>query len=179
VKHFVIILVIFSNFAWAENPTERAEMYFSDIENRNYSAAAEHFDPVQLKEFREMMEFYKEIPTEAQAQFIKTFFSEEQTVESIAKLSDTEFFSGLFNFIMKQAEATGGVSFDGLEILGEVKEGQNISHLVTRNRVSIGELEVEAMEVVSMKKVGNEWRMMMSGKIKGLPQQIKAAFVSE
>jgi hypothetical protein len=176
VRYLVLILVLFSNFASAETSTDRAKMYFSDIENRNFTAAAEHFDPVQLKEFRKMMEFYKEIPPEAQKQFIQTFFGAEQTLESMETVTDTEFFSGLFSFIMKQADAAGGLSFDGIEILGEVKEGKHVSHLVTRNRVSVGELEMEAMEVISLKKVGDEWRVLMSGKIKGLPQQLKAAF---
>lgn len=79
---------------------------------------------------------------------------------------------------MKQAEAAGGLNFDGIEILGEVKEGDDITHLVTRTTVSVGAIDMEAMEVVSLKKSGDEWRILMSGKIKGLPQQLRAAYAA-
>lgn len=175
-KYLLTIVLLLTSAVCAETPAERAKVYFSDIENRNFAAAAGHFDPDHLKEFRVMMGFYKEIPPKAQSQFIQTFFGADQTVEKLEKIDDVEFFTGVFNFIMRQADAAGGLSFDGLEILGEVKEGKDISHLVTRNRISVGEIEIEAMEVVSLKKVGSEWRIMMSGKIKGLPDQLKAAF---
>tara|TARA_R110002049_G_scaffold124997_25_gene280597 strand:- start:4029 stop:4400 length:372 start_codon:yes stop_codon:yes gene_type:complete len=89
---------------------------------------------------------------------------------------DVEFFASIFNFVMQQADQAGGINFEGVEILGEVKEGDNIAHLVTRNRVSVGEMEVEAMEVVSLKKNGEDWRMLMAGNIKGLPAQLNAVF---
>ena len=175
-KYLLPITLLLMNPAFAETSTERAKLYFADIESRNFSAAAGHFDPGHLKEFRSMMEFYKVLPAEDQDQFIQTFFGEDQTAASIEKIGDREFFSGIFNFIMRQADAAGGLSFDGLEILGEVKEGDNISHLVTRNSISVGEIEMEAMEVVSLKKSDEEWRILMSGKIRGLPDQLRSAF---
>jgi hypothetical protein len=122
------------------------------------------------------MEFYKAIPEQNRNQFIETFFGAEYTVESLEKLNDTEFFSGIFNAIMKQIGASGDLNFDGLEILGGVNEGKDITHLVTRNRVSVGEIEMETMEVLSLKKHGDDWKIMLSGKISGLPAQLKAAF---
>ncbi|CAA0093151.1 Uncharacterised protein [Halioglobus japonicus] len=175
-KYLILLAILVTNVAWAETASDRALEYFSDINNRNFSAAAGHFDPAQLKEFRTTMEFYKGLPPEAQTQFVQTFFGPSQTVESISAVSDVEFFSGIFNFIMQQADQVGGMNFEGVEILGEVKEGDNIAHLVTRNRVSVGEIDVEAMEVVSLKKNGDDWSMLMSGSIKGLPAQLNAAF---
>jgi hypothetical protein len=175
-KHFLLLAVLLTNVAWAETASDRAMAYFDDINNRNFAAAAGQFDPAQLKEFRTMMEFYKELPPEVQTEFVQGFFGPTQTVESINNVSDVEFFASIFNFVMQQADQAGGINFDGVEILGEVKEGDNIAHLVTRNRVSVGEIEVEAMEVVSLKKQGDGWRMLMSGSIKGLPAQLNAVF---
>ena len=175
-RYLIAIILLAANAAWAETPAERAEMYFADIESLNFTAAARHFDAGQLNEFRAMMEFYKQIPAEVQSGFIQTFFGPGVTAESLEALSDTDFFAGIFNFIMMQAEAAGGLNFDGLEILGEVREGEDISHLVTRNRISIGAMDIEAMEVVSLRRTGEEWRILMSGKIRGLPEQLRAAF---
>ena len=174
---FVFLVSVFlSGFAWADTPEAVALAYFSDLESGNYAAAAEKFDPEQLAEFRTQMEFYKEIPLDAQSQFIQMFFGSADSVESIDKLTDVEFFSGLFVFMQRQVELAGRLSFDGIEILGSVEEGEDVSHLVTRNRVSVEEIEIEALEVVSLKKQGEKWYMMLQGQLKGLPQQLKIGF---
>ncbi len=175
-KYLLLAVLLFTSLSWGETSTERAKIYFSAIESRDFSAAAGHFDPDHLREFRHMMEFYKEIPPEVQIQLIQALFGADQTVESLDKISDVEFFAGVFNFIMRQVDAAGGLNFDGVEILGEVKEGDDISHLVTRSRVSVGKIEMEAMEVISLKKSREGWRVLMSGKIKGLPDQLKRTF---
>jgi len=176
---FILPLILFSQLSSAETAAERAELYFKDISEFKFKQAANHFDAEQLKEFRKLMEFYKEIPEDSQAQFIQSLFGEEHSRESIEALTDVEFFASLLTLIMQQAKAIGGLNFDRLEILGEVREGENIAHLVTRNKISVGELEMESMEIVSLKKNGEQWRVMMSGKIKGLPQQLKAAFTDQ
>lgn len=175
-KLIFLIAILLSTHTTAETSKERTIMYFNDLQSGNYLNAASHFDPQQLKEFRTMMEFYKEMPAEMQNKFLATFYGPGSTVESISKFDDSQFFAAMFGFIMRQAESIGGINFDATEILGAVQEGNNIEHLVTRSKVSAGELDMEAMEVVSLVKRGGRWYIMMSGKIKGLPQQIKAAF---
>jgi len=48
------------------------------------------------------------------------------------------------------------------------------SHVVTRNKVTVGEVDVEALEVVSFKRIGSEWKALLSGRSKGLANQLKA-----
>ena len=48
-------------------------------------------------------------------------------------------------------------------------------HVVTRNQVTVGDMNMESMEVISFKKVGTEWRILLQGRIKGMTQQIKKA----
>lgn len=170
-----LILLACPLMAFAETPEERAELYFADVQRLDFDAAVGHYDPDGLREFREEFSFYKELPAQQQAQFIQTFFGPMETVESVRKLSDQAFFAAIFKFVMRQAEAAGGLNFDELEILGGVPEGDDVRHLVTRNRVSVGEIQVEAMEVVSLKQHGEEWRILMSGKLKGMADQMKAA----
>ncbi|WP_105103713.1 hypothetical protein [Microbulbifer pacificus] len=169
-------LAIFSSIVFAETASDRAQVYFNDLAEGRYAQAAEHFDPKQLREFRELMSFYTVLPENERSQFINSFFGENETEESVKNKSDVEFFAGLFSFIMLRAEAAGGINFDGMEILGEVKEGDDTSHLVTRNKVSVGEVNLEAMEVVSLRRIDKHWKVMLSGKLKGLPQQLEKAY---
>jgi len=49
---------------------------------------------------------------------------------------------------------------------------------VTRNQVTVGDVKVEGMEVVSCKKRGDEWKLLVSTQMKGLANQIRAAITS-
>lgn len=171
-----LLLLIFSNTsAYAKNATETAVDYFDMLKKKNYSAAATYFDPQALKEFREMMSFINEMPAEGRQGFIEAFFGQGATKESVSKLSNSDFFSSFLKAIMKQAEKAGGINFDNMEVLGEVMEGSQIAHVVSRNKISMGGMELETMEVVSFKKNGKEWKALLSGKIKGMASQLRAA----
>lgn len=176
-KFLLVLLMLFlSNNTWSETPAERAQMFFNDMKKRHFSMLSDHFDPVQLKEFRAMMQFYKEIPEQAKSQAIQSIFGADQTLESVEKMTDAQFFTKLMELVMRRAEAFGKLTIDSVEILGGVEEGDDIRHLVTRTRVSVGELTTTKMEVLSLKRFGDEWRIQLSGKMKGLPNQLKAAF---
>lgn len=159
-----------------QSASERAKEYYEVFKSGEYGKAADFFAPQALADFREMMDFVDEIPVEGSAQFYSTFFGPGATKETVTALSDSEYFSGFLAFVMRQAEMAGGINFDGVEILGEIPEGEDVMHVLTRNRISMGEMEVEAMEVVSFQKVEGEWKTILSGKMKGMAAQLQKAF---
>lgn len=174
VQFVMVILLLSGTLAFANTASETATEYFSTLKKKDYNRAATFFDPAALGEFRQMMGFVQEIPEEGQKQFFTIFFGPEANKESIAKLSDADFFASFLRATIAQAETLGGVNFGKMEVLGELKEGNDISHVVTRNKVTVGEVDVEALEVISFKRIGNEWKALLSGKIKGLANQLKA-----
>ena len=175
VQFVIAILLLSSSITFAKTATDTAADYFNTLKQKDYNRAATFFDPAALDEFRQMMSFVNEIPGEGQVQFFTTFFGPGASRESIGKLSDTNFFASFLRATLAQAETVGGVNFGKMEILGEVMEGKDVAHVVTRNKVSVGEIDLEAMEVVSFKRIGNEWKALLSGKIKGVASQLKAA----
>ena len=159
IVHFVIaILLLSSSPSFAKSASETAIDYFYTLQQKDYNRAATFFDPAALGEFRQMMSFANEIPAEGQQEFFTAFFGPEANRESVAKLSDASFFASFLRATMSQAEAVGGVNFEKMEILGEVMEGKDVAHVVARNKVSVGEIELEAMEVVSFKKSAKNGR---------------------
>ncbi len=77
---------------------------------------------------------------------------------------------------MKRIGAAGELTFDKLEVLGEVPEGDSVVHVLVRSRLLAGELETESLEVISFKKVGENWKGMLSKKIKGIAAQLRKGF---
>lgn len=169
------VLIMSSSSVYGATAPETTAEYFKYVEEGDFAAAASLFDPPALTEFRQSLAIINEAPPTAQQQFREAFFGAGATVESIAELSDSEFFASFLRAARSQAEALGSADFDGLEILGEVMEGPDIAHVVTRNKITVGEVEIEGMEVVSCKKRGDEWKLLMSSQMKGLANQIRTA----
>lgn len=175
-KYFLVFIIFLGGLAQAQTPSEAVKAYFKVLRQKDFDAAVDFFDPVALGEFRQTMSFVDEIPPQSQQKFFETFFGPGVTKASTSKLSNAEFFSAFFRAVMAQVEAAGNLNFDGMEVLGEVMEEPDIAHVVTRNKVSVGNIEVEAMEVVSLRKNGDSWKTLMSGKMKGIATQLRAAF---
>lgn len=174
-KLITIIFFVLCGSAHANSASQVAAAYFDALKKKDYNAAVSFFDPKALHEFQETMGFIADIPNEGPNNLLNVFFGPNATKESVLKLTDAEFFSAFLSAVMTQAETRGGINFNGMEVLGEVMEGSDISHVVTRNRVSVGEIEVEAMEVVSFRLIGKEWKAQMTAKMKGIANQIRAA----
>ena len=156
--------------------SEAARAYYTTLKTKDYPAAAKHFDPAALKSFREMLSFFNELPDEEAADTLSMFFGEGATKDSVKKMSDSEFFAAFLKGLMQEAEEAGGVEFGDFQVLGEVPEGEDVIHVVTRNKVGVGELKIESMEVMSFKKAGDSWKAMLNGEMSGVAAQLKAAF---
>jgi hypothetical protein len=171
-------LLLSSGSVFAATAPETTAAFFDQLEKGDFKAASAFFDPPALSEFRKSLDVINEAPATAQQQFREAFFGAGATPESISKMSDQEFFATFLRTALSQAEALGKVNFDGMEILGEVMEGPDLAHVLTRNTLSAGDFEVEGMEVVSCRKRGDEWKLLVSSQMKGLANQIRAALSS-
>lgn len=58
------------------------------------------------------------------------------------------------------------------ELIGEVKEGDTLVHIVSRVHFSIGTLSTTLMQVSSLKRSENGWKMILSGEFKGLAESL-------
>jgi len=172
------VLLLSSGLVYGATAPETTAAFYAQLQKGDFEAAAGYFDPPALTEFRQSLNIINDAPPAAQQQFREAFFGAGATAESIAKMSDRQFFASFLRSAITQAEALGRVNFDDLEILGEVMEGPDVAHVVTRNQVTVGDVEVEGMEVVSCKKRGEEWKLLVSTQMKGLANQIRSALAS-
>ena len=179
-KKYILSFVVCSLFAFSsfaeETPEKLADNYFKLLGAQKWTEMGDMFDPKSLAEFREMMSFMSELPEEASAQVLGQFFGAGTTSEDMKKMSDKDFFSRFLKGIMGQAAAMGQLNFKKIEVLGSVPEGDDVKHVVTRSHMEIGEMSMEAMEVISCRKSDAGWKVLMQGKMKGMAQQLKNAF---
>ena len=168
-------LLLFTSFAFANDPEELSQAYFKMLSQQQWDEIAKLYDPASLKEFREMMSFLVEVPDEAAPRVLGGFFGQGATKESVKALSDQAFFSFFLRGVMAQASQLGELDFKQVEVLGAIPESDSLKHVVVRTHIGVGEMDMEAMEVISFRKKGDQWGLLMQGKLKGLAQRIKKA----
>lgn len=171
-------LLLSNGTVHAESASETANEYYNLLKQKNYDRAATILDPSAINQFRQMLTFIMDLPEEKQNEAYSTIFGPSVSKESIIKMSNLQFFTSFLRFIMSNVESVG-VTLDKTEILGEIKEGNDIAHVVTRSKFSTSEYSMEAMEVVSFKRNGKEWKALLSGEIKGFPNQLKRSLLAQ
>ena len=173
----VFVLLVFATApAYAKSASETAKEFYNLLKQNNYSAAAEYYDPAALREFRKLMSFENEIPDERRKIYFKTFFVPALTEDSISTLSDHDFFVSFWRGILTSERFSGEIKFDDVKILGVVMEGEDLAHVVIRNRISVAEHEVESVEVTTFGKFGSQWKVKMSGKLKVIALTLRWEF---
>jgi hypothetical protein len=171
-KLALVLLIFMSDSAYAKSVSETAKEFYDLLKKENYSAAAEYYEPAALSEFRELMSFENEIPDGMRKIYYQTFFTPALTDDSVSNLSDLDFFASFWRGILTSESFTGSETFSGatkyddVEILGVVMEGENLAHVVIRNRTSIAKHNVESVEVTTFGKIGSQWKLKLSGKVK-------------
>ena len=167
--------LVFSPLALAE-PSSVAREFFGLLESEDYTAAAQLFDPSELRELRELLRFVYENVENPNDELIKALFGANSTAESVSKLTDAEFFASFLALTMGEMKKSVSFGLSGVETLGHVTEGPDLAHVVTRFNLDMSEGGVSMIDVVSLRKVSGEWRILMQADMKAMANQIRAAY---
>lgn len=138
----------------------------------DWQAAAEAFDPAAMKRFRDMMAPMLEGPVgEAMAGM---FFGADSSGSDLAKMNDAAFFAGF----MRTVSDGSGARLDGQDILGKVPESPDRQHLVTRATAEAMGVRMTRMDVVTLNRTPQGWRLALSGELEGMAQALRRANAS-
>jgi hypothetical protein len=143
-----------------------AEAY-ARMRDGEWRAAADTFDPAALKQFREAIAPI--MNGAAGGAMAGMFFGEGKTAADIATMTDAAFFA---DFI-RTVSATAGAGLKGQDILGSVSEGPDRQHLVTRASAEAMGIRVTKMEVVTLNRTPQGWRLALSGELEGMAQALR------
>ncbi|AVP96520.1 hypothetical protein C7S18_04595 [Ahniella affigens] len=169
-----LLLAVAVNLANAqdESPEQVAEAYGAALKTSGMSGATEFMHPDELERFRASLAPVLAIEPGLGEEVRKGIFGPEMTAASMSAMSAETFMKGCLGFADKQMKATN-TELVSMEIIGSVPEGE-ITHLVTRGEVRAGAMTLTSMEVMSLKHYGKTWRLLLSGKIEGMAEMIKA-----
>lgn len=150
-----------------DSPEAVLQESFRRMKASEWSAAADAFDPAALKQFRQMLAPI--IESDDSAGVVAMFFGDEATPASLKSMSDQAFFAGMMSSIMQ----TMNGALESQEVLGGVAEGPDRMHMVVRNKAAAMGLSITQMEVVTLNRTPQGWRLALSGEMEGMAQALK------
>ncbi|TVR50745.1 MAG: hypothetical protein EA425_08990 [Puniceicoccaceae bacterium] len=167
-------LLVLAASAFA-SPETVARNYFAALKDGKWKEAADLFDPKALHEMRLLLFFLTESPEEQARELLPQFFGPGATPKSVRALDDRAFFAAFLGTVMNHAYSESGVSFDRVEILGTVAEGEDVVHVVARTHVKMEDNRIAAMEVVSLRQWSpGRWGLLMKADLEAMAHQMRS-----
>jgi len=170
---FTILLFSALPVVAADTPEQVCEQYLAAVKERGMVAVPEFIHPEELIRFKDMlMPLFREGGPPNSKELVHGFFGESATYESVAAMAPIDFmraFMGVADAQLKKLNISVGKT----EILGSVNEGTTV-HLLTRATAGTQDLQLTQMDVASLKPSGNTWRLLLSGRLEGMAQALKA-----
>jgi hypothetical protein len=170
---FLSILALQASAAVAaETPEQAVQAYMAALKAEGMIAAPRYVHPDELVRFKEMlMPLVRREASGGKREFTDAVFGSNTPIEEIEKISGVEFMTALMKLV---GDKLGAIEFTSVDTLGSVQE-REVVHVVTRVGVSGPQgLKMRQMEVVSVKSLGGEWKLMLSGELEGMAAAISA-----
>lgn len=179
-RHIINFIIIFFIYASAQaiekSASDTAQDFYNLLKHENYSAAATYYDQAALREFRQLMNFENELTAEQKQYYFQEFFEPDLTDTSIDNLSDVDFMAAFLRGVISSERFSQMIDYKNLEIIGEVKEQEDLAHVVARQWISLAGNKMEIIEATSFDKIDGDWKVRMTGKLKGVAVMIRQQF---
>jgi hypothetical protein len=124
--------------------------------------------PAALRQFRTaMLEVVEAAAKDGKADQVLRLFRDVKLVGDLKKLDDAGFFAAYLRGVMRNDAELKSVLADAkIVILGHVDEGKELAHVVYRFTTQRKDADpIEMTSVVSLRKDGPRWAMLLSGDI--------------
>lgn len=175
--HFIKFIAIFflsmNCLAIEKSASDTAREFYDLLKQENYSTAATYYSPGALREFRQLMNFENELARTQKQFFFEEYFEPDLNDASAKNLSDTDFMAAFLNGMLTSDNFSQMLNYNKVDILGEITERSDLAHVLVRQWISLGGHKMEVVEVTSFNKVGGDWKIRMTGRLKGVAIMIR------
>jgi hypothetical protein len=154
----------------AESTPESAiRTYFNALQRDGLIATADFMHPEELQRFKTMMlPMFKSSSAIRSLDLNRRFFGSTATVDTAAATSPRDFMRAFLRMGSNMG-AAANIKFQPPTIIGSVQEGDTV-HFITRNTAGAGDLSITQLEITSLRKDGEHWRLLLSGSMEGMAQ---------
>jgi hypothetical protein len=162
--------------AAATADTESAQqvtMHFIDAMRANdWNGVAKLMHPGALHQLREFFSVLFESPD---AEPIRRELLGVSTIDEARAMSDTALFVSLLRMSTRSPEMSDVFKSAKVQILGQVNEGRDTTHVVYRMQMTLEGTPVTTMDVFSLARSPAGWRGLLKGDMAAVAAAIRAA----
>jgi hypothetical protein len=101
-------------------------------------------------------------------------FPEVKTVAALKALDGPTLFAGVLRRMTADPNAKEALAKTQIDVLGHITEGKDTVHVVYRSKMKLGELEIPRLNVASLRKKGQDWKMAIPDEFGGTMKQAAA-----
>ena len=144
----------------------------------NWSGFSEYVHPDALEEFKnsmwDVMEYLAGQDTTPGSDSYLEMFGLKKVNGTLVEPTAKEFFDNTFKGISQLVPMfTEAMSSTTYDILGNVQEGDTLVHVVTRSTATMMGTTITKMEIASLKKSGDSWKMLLSAEFENFGMQFQ------
>jgi hypothetical protein len=182
VRLLVVALLALAVPAWGaegasavvdNSPEGVTRQYFDAIRTGGVTAAVRFMHPDALARFQEMLVPLFAAEAEAgHSELRDATFGSEATLEQVTAKTPEQFMGGFAALMDRQV---GQIEFTDLQVIGSVPEGDETVHVLARIGVGMpdSEDEIEGMEVVTLIRWQDSWRLGLTKQMQGLADALR------
>lgn len=157
----------------AETPVDVARRYFETVRRNDWQAGAALMHPDELARFKEL--FVTLLASGKKGEDVVKELMELESASDLLNLSGSQVFERfLRTFMGRSPEMAEMMASMRVSIIGSVPEGQDTAHILYRTEMDAAEMPDREINVVSMKRMENSWRMMLEPQMEGAAEMIVA-----
>jgi hypothetical protein len=161
-------------FAQQASPEDVAREHFAAMQAEGMGAVVDFMHPDALAEFkRTLMPLFEAAERGGNSMARDVVFG-QMTLAQVRALDTAEFMRSFTAFMMAQRDDIE-LSFDKIEIVGVVPEGER-RHVLARITVGANELvSLTQFEVLSFVPFEDTWRLELTGELRSLAESLRSA----
>lgn len=160
--------------AQPSTPEEVAVAYTEAITAGDLALASQFFHPDALSQFKDFFIEIAHLDVDDTEDFESVFGFELAEIESMTPEVAFQVFMG---FVLGEHEELAMMLQDmTLEVIGHVMEGEDLAHVVSRNRIQLFGFQYEQVDVVSLQLHEGQWMMLLSAELAGMIEMMRYLF---
>jgi hypothetical protein len=172
---YLSFFALSTGLSWAGTPEELANQSFLFLKDGEYEKLAALYETRSIQSFRETLSFIHDLPEEIAMEVLGGLFVVKTPAE-LQPMTDTQFMAAFVGGIMGQAKELGEVNME-MKIVGTVTENPSLSHVISRVSIVMGGISAESMDVLSMKKTEDGYRILVDPEMMNTAEQFRVMFV--
>jgi predicted RNase H-like nuclease len=168
-----LLLAPVSPLAAQDTPEQVVQRYFDTFRAGDYEGNVALMHPEALDEVKETMQGLVALAGTDDPTFREMFGV--GSAEEFNRLTSAQLFERMLRSQLEDSQMRELLSTAQITVLGHVMEGDSTAHVVYRMRMSVGEMNVDQVQVAPLRRAGGQWRVLLTGSLAGMMNAVPRA----